>query len=120
MKNRYKSELTTIMLWAQIGSGAFMLLYILVHYVTLSMLLCGEQQFNSFINSLNYPFWIVCERVAFVGLIFHILNGVRMLLLYWGKWINEDEDLCKAVLWGTVILTFVHSLLPFLKGGASG
>ncbi len=114
---KYKMELTTLFKYFQIVSGTALLLFLLLHFSVLYTASLGEDQFSALINSYHTLPVIILERFAFIGMIFHILNGLRIILISFGRWIEVDDDLCQLVLWGTVIFAFIHAVLPFLIGG---
>ncbi len=115
-KIKYKLEISYIYRTCQIFSGVAVLLYLLFHFSVMTALFLGEDLFSSLINFYNHWFFVLIERGAMVGILFHILNGLRMIAISFGLWINEDEDMIRAVLIGTVILSIIHTALPYFRG----
>ncbi len=105
---KYKIEISALFRGCQIWSGIMMLLYLLLHFSVVSGLLFGEEFFVKLINFYNRPLFLIIEQLMMVGILFHILNGLRLLALYFGLWWSEDDDLRATVLVGTSVLGIFH------------
>lgn len=94
-----------------------MALYLIGYVLLLLCFLMGEKSFNAFAQVLHSLPFILLEHLALAGMVFHILNGLRLLCINFGMWINQDEDMRKVVLFGTLIFSFIHSILPLIEAG---
>ncbi|MCF8038217.1 MAG: succinate dehydrogenase, hydrophobic membrane anchor protein [Desulfohalobiaceae bacterium] len=65
--------------WAHRISGLILVGYLLFHLLTLS-LLAQPEQFEAKMSILDTPFFALLEFLLAIPLIFHALNGVRLML----------------------------------------
>ncbi|MFW6052940.1 MAG: succinate dehydrogenase, hydrophobic membrane anchor protein [Desulfosalsimonas sp.] len=94
--------------WAQRATGVLLLLYVWLHIITLSGL-SQPDKFNSQMKIFGFIFFVVLEWLLAIPVIYHALNGGR-LILYEIFQIRKEEILLKwvMVLGGayTVLLAF--------------
>ena len=68
-----------LVFWAHRISGLILVLYLLVHLLTLSAL-ADPAAFSTKMDGFNAPFFTFLEFILAVPLLFHALNGLRLIL----------------------------------------
>lgn len=114
-KYSYRVELSTIFLYGQIGSGICVVLYLIMHSMFLFGLIGGEETFLAVRSFFDSNLWVIMEQLALVGILFHMLNGLRMIALMFGRWCDQDDDMQGVVLLGTLVLSAMHLFLPVIR-----
>jgi succinate dehydrogenase/fumarate reductase cytochrome b subunit len=74
----------------------------------------GENIFNGFMKSMRSPVIGIVEMVLFAGALFHILNGIRILCVNAGYWIDDQLDMAYVVL-VVLFLIFLFHGVPILE-----
>ncbi|MCF8110032.1 MAG: succinate dehydrogenase, hydrophobic membrane anchor protein [Desulfobacteraceae bacterium] len=94
--------------WAQRATGVLLLLYVWLHIITLSGL-SQPDKFNSQMKIFGFILFVVLEWLLAIPVIYHALNGGR-LILYEIFQIRKEEILLKWVLFlggvYTILLAF--------------
>ncbi len=72
----------------------------------------GENAFNRALEILNHPFVSVVLFAPLLGLIYHLINGLRYLLL--DRSLGIDIAIARKSAWFTVILSFILTVVIFL------
>ncbi len=99
-------------------SGAVIALYGVTHVLVMSTALRGEEGFDRLMNTFQQPWVLALEMLLIAVVLFHMLNGVRILLFDLGIGIRRQ----KALFWslmavGAVVLALtVLVTLPYLQG----
>ncbi len=65
-------------------TGMGLVLYLLLHFYMLRQLLIGEAAYNAFIETAHTPFYLSLDAILIFGLVFHGLNGLRVVALGFG------------------------------------
>ena len=101
-------------------TGLGVLLFLCLHVVDTSLLLAGEAAYNHLIRSVYQQWWFQPMEVALGGaLVFHALNGLRIVLLdFWEDGIRWERQLRTGML-ALFVLTVVPlaavMLWPFVR-----
>ncbi len=99
-------------------SGVVIALYGVTHVLVMSTALRGEEGFNRLMNTFQQPWVLALEMLLIAVVLFHMLNGVRILLFDLGIGIRHQ----KALFWGlmavgvVVLALTVLVTLPYLQG----
>jgi succinate dehydrogenase / fumarate reductase cytochrome b subunit len=96
-------------------TGLALLAYLYVHLGVLSMLLIGNSAWHSFLGVVTAKGFLVFDVVLIFGLLFHALNGIRVVLLGSGLWVRYG----RTMLWtGAAIGTcaLIYAALHVLGG----
>lgn len=99
-------------------SGAVIALYGVSHVLVMATALRGEEGFNRLMNAFQQPWVLALEMLLIAVVLFHMLNGVRIVLFDLGVGIRRQ----KAFFWvlmavGAVVLALtVLVTLPYLQG----
>jgi succinate dehydrogenase / fumarate reductase cytochrome b subunit len=88
-------------------SGVLIVLFLLMHLGVLSLLGLGKESFDAFIRFSGNPIQKLLELGMVGCLIFHGLNGIRVIIvdLGWGLYVQ------KRLFWATAALGFVIFVL---------
>jgi succinate dehydrogenase / fumarate reductase cytochrome b subunit len=101
-------------------SGLALALYLIVHILVISSSAVGEGglNFDRLLAQLQQPFWIAVDLLLWAAVLFHMLNGIRILLFDAGLGVRSH----KAVFWGFMAVGVIawalgaYALLPFVLG----
>ena len=99
-------------------SGAVIALYGVTHVLVVATALRGEEGFNRLMNTFQQPWVLALEMLLIAVVLFHMLNGVRIVLFDLGIGIRRQ----KALFWGlmavgaVVLALTVLVTLPYLQG----
>ena len=94
--------------YLQAGSGIAMLVVILFYGYTI-VSLSPISPFSLPLHGDNYSWFIlpILSLVVF-GITFHFFNGLRLLLLRFGLWIDEANDLSAFTIAFSIIVALLH------------
>lgn len=90
-------------------TGIALIGYIFLHIYSLSPLTQGEAVFNKAMQAYSTPFFMVLEWVLFAFVLFHSLNGIRIVIVDWAEGAKYHKQLYK--------LSWVLGILLFLAMG---
>ena len=94
-------------------SGVVLAVYLFVHLYTLSAVLRGAESFDAVMEAFENPVVRLLELLLVVGVLFHTLNGIRLIILHFTPFRRSP-----ALAWATVVLPVlvgVASLRLFLR-----
>lgn len=78
---RYKWE-TGMLAWAMHRlTGVAVTFYLFLHVYTMTKLHGGEAAYNSAVSAFSQPMWKVAEALLFGAVLYHAVNGVRIVLV---------------------------------------
>lgn len=103
-------------------SGLALIFYLLLHVLVISTSLSGPAAFNKLLAILTSPFFLTLDLGLLAAILFHALNGIRILLFDLGIGIRVQKPLFLAV----VIVAFIlwtltfYLTLPYILGKAHG
>lgn len=106
-------------------SGLGVLAFLCLHIVDTSLLLAGEGAYNHLIRSVYQQWWFQPMEIALgAALLFHALNGVRVILIdFWDRGVRYERRLWQATLVLFVLLTVplaAAMLAPFVGPALAG
>lgn len=84
-------------------TGFFFTFYLLTHILVMSNLARGEAQFNKTMVFLASPIFKIGECALLACILFHMLNGIRILLFDWADAYRKE----KVFFYGLMIIAFV-------------
>ncbi|MBM4158958.1 MAG: succinate dehydrogenase, cytochrome b556 subunit [Ignavibacteria bacterium] len=90
-------------------SGIALLLYIFMHIWSLSPLTSGKEAFEHKMAMYSTPVFSVIEWLLFAIVLFHSLNGIRIVLVDWADGARYHKKLYK--------LTWIVGIVLFLAMG---
>jgi succinate dehydrogenase / fumarate reductase cytochrome b subunit len=104
-------------------SGIALIGYLFLHIYSLSPLSQGRDAFNSAMQTYSTPFIMVLEWVLFAFVLFHSLNGVRIVLVDWADGSRYHKQLFKySVVIGLILflamgyIMFSHEITKMFAG----
>ncbi len=94
------------------ATGLGILFFLLVHIVDIMLIGLGRDIYDETVHFYANPFLIPME-IALVGaVIFHTLNGLRILLIdFWERGVHMQKSLFYAAIIGTIILTIPSAVI---------
>jgi succinate dehydrogenase / fumarate reductase cytochrome b subunit len=122
---------TVIAYQSGVGMGAFVLhritglsliFYLLTHILVISTSLRGPKAFNNLLTVLTSPPFIVADLALLAAILFHGLNGVRILLFDLGVGIRQQKLIFWLLLLPAVVIWLItfYLTLPHLLGKLYG
>ncbi len=99
-------------------SGALIALYGVSHVMVLATALRGEKGFNRVMEGLHEPWVLALEMALIAVILFHMFNGVRIILFDAGIGIRHQKSLFWALMAvAALLLAFTVAItLPYLQG----
>ena len=91
-------------------TGVALIAYLFMHIFSLSPLSQGRQAFNEFMQHYTTPFFMVMEWLLFAFVLFHSLNGVRIVIVDWADGAKYHRQL--------YTLSWILGIILFLAMGA--
>ncbi|HMS66170.1 MAG TPA: succinate dehydrogenase, cytochrome b556 subunit [Ignavibacteria bacterium] len=91
-------------------TGIALIAYLFLHVYSLSPLTQGEAAFNAKMQTYSSPFFMVIEWFLFAFVLFHALNGIRIVIVDWADGAKYHKHMHK--------LSWIIGILLFLGMGA--
>ena len=76
-------------------TGIVLIGYLFVHIYSLSLLSKGKAAFDSEMITFSSPIMLILEWFLFAFVLFHALNGVRIILVDWAEGARYHKQLLK-------------------------
>lgn len=101
-------------------SGLALSAYLIVHIIVISSSARGPSgvNFNSLLATLTQPFFLVLDLLLWAAVLYHTLNGIRVLLFDAGIGVRHQKE----IFWGLMaiaVLAWVGGIVlifPFIAG----
>lgn len=91
-------------------TGIALIGYLFLHIYSLSPLTEGEVAFNNKMAAFSSPFFMVLEWFLFAFVLFHALNGIRIVIVDWADGAKYHKQLYR--------LSWIVGIILFLAMGA--
>ncbi|MBX7041297.1 MAG: succinate dehydrogenase, cytochrome b556 subunit [Ignavibacteria bacterium] len=91
-------------------TGIALIAYLFLHIYSLSPLTQGEAAFNAKMATFASPLFMVIEWLLFAFVLFHSLNGIRIVIVDWADGAKYHKQLYR--------LSWVLGIILFLAMGA--
>ena len=88
-------------------TGVALVGYLFLHILVISTVQAGQDAFDSVLIVLQKPFFVVLDLFLIAAVVYHALNGVRVLLFDLGIGLKRQADLFWVCMVLTTILTLV-------------
>ena len=89
-------------------TGIGVLLFLCLHILDTALVVLGPEHYNAIINLYRAPLFRVMEVGLFASVLFHALNGVRIMLIdFWADLTRIQRQLFYAE-----VVCFVAIMLP--------
>jgi len=95
-------------------SGVALTLYLILHIYVLHHLLDGPAAFDELMQTIQSPLFKVLEVALLGAVLYHALNGVRILWIDFGSGAKNHQPW----FWATVsigVVAFILGAIPILK-----
>jgi succinate dehydrogenase / fumarate reductase cytochrome b subunit len=94
-------------------TGIALIAYLFMHIFSLSPLSQGRQAFNEFMSHYTTPFFMAMEWFLFAFVLFHSLNGVRIVLVDWADGARYHKSLYRYSIVIGVVMFFAMGYVMF-------
>lgn len=94
-------------------TGIALMGYLFLHIYSLSPLTNGEVAFNRAMETYTTPFFMVLEWLLFAFVLFHSLNGIRIVIVDWADGAKYHKQLYRMTLVLGIILFLAMGVLMF-------
>ncbi len=91
-------------------SGLALIFYLTLHVWVIHHLNYGPQKFNAVMAFLNSPLFKVLEIALWAGILFHTLNGIRLLIIDFAGGAKVHVKLFYVVMLLTIVLTIIGAI----------
>lgn len=88
-------------------TGVALVGYLFLHILVISTVQAGEDAFDGVLMVLQKPFFVVLDLFLIAAVVYHGLNGVRVLLFDLGIGLKQQAGLFWVCMAATTILTVV-------------
>jgi succinate dehydrogenase / fumarate reductase, cytochrome b subunit len=97
------------------ATGLGILFFLTVHIIDIMLVGLGSEIYDKSVEHYANPFLIPME-VALVGaVIYHTLNGLRIILIdFWSKGVRYQKELFWAAIVGTILLTIPSAIIIYI------
>jgi succinate dehydrogenase / fumarate reductase cytochrome b subunit len=103
-------------------TGIALIGYLFLHIYSVSSLSQGKVAFNGFMEHYTGTFFMILEWLLFAFVLFHSLNGIRIVLVDWADGARYHKQLYRFTWVAGIILFFLmgfvmfsHEILKILK-----
>ena len=94
-------------------SGIALIGYLFLHVYSLSPLSQGKAAFQHKMELYSTPFFMVLEWILFIVVLFHSLNGIRIVLVDWADGAKYHKQLYRFSWIIGIILFFAMGFIMF-------
>ena len=91
-------------------TGLALLSYIVINAMIMLLLTLGEEKFNSVMSLMHSPYVLILEMFLLLSVLFHTLNGIRILFFDVGLWIEDQKDIA----WTVIVFVIILFLIMFI------
>jgi succinate dehydrogenase / fumarate reductase cytochrome b subunit len=101
-------------------TGVALVLYLFMHIWVIGSINQGPEAFNARLNMVQTPFFKLAEIALLAAVVYHGLDGIRLLMVNWFKVTEYRKSLFYAVMAVSVLLVIaggVPILIFMLEGG---
>lgn len=106
----YHKGIGMIFRYLHMVTGVALLSYIIIHTITMLLLVLGEEQFNHVMKSMHSPYILIPEMFLLLSVLFHSLNGIRILFFNAGLWIEDQKEIA----WTVIVFIIILFLIMFI------
>ena len=78
-------------------TGVALVLYLLVHIVVISSARGGEKNFDNLLGLLQTPLFVVLDLALLAAILYHGLNGIRVVLFDLGIGVRSQRNIFAVV-----------------------
>lgn len=86
--------------WAHRITGIGLSIYLIMHTYVLSSAISSPESFTQRMSDVQNPFFAALEVLLIAGVFFHMLNGLRIVVVDFFAWTRSH----KALFWVVIVL----------------
>jgi succinate dehydrogenase / fumarate reductase cytochrome b subunit len=91
-------------------TGVALVLYLFTHMWVIGSITQGPEAFNARLNLVQTPFFKLAEIALLAAVVYHGLDGIRLLMVNWFKITDYRKSLLYAVLAISVLLVIAGGI----------
>ncbi len=91
-------------------TGVMLVLYLFTHMWVIGSINQGPEVFNARLNMVQTPFFKLAEIALLAAVVYHGLDGIRLLLVNWFKITDYRKSLFYAVLAISVLIVIAGGI----------
>lgn len=110
----YHKGIGMIFRYLHMVTGVALISYIVITAIIIMLLTLGEEKFNSVMDLMHSPYVLILEMFLLLSVLFHTLNGIRILFFDVGLWIEDQKDIAYTVIVFVIIL-FLIMFIPIFE-----
>ena len=110
----YHKGIGMIFRYLHMVTGVSLLSYIIINAVILILLTLGEEKFDSVMSLMHSPYILILEMFLLLSVLFHTLNGIRILFFDVGLWIEDQKEIAYTIIVFVIIL-FLIMFIPIFE-----
>ncbi len=95
-------------------SGLALVFYLILHVWVIHHLNYGPEKFKDVMAFLNTPIFKLLEIALWAGILFHTLNGIRLLIIDFAGGARFHKKMFYVVMLLVIILTVIGAI-PFIQ-----
>ena len=110
----YHKGIGMIFRYVHMVTGVSLLSYIIINAVILIFLTLGEEKFDSVMSLMHSPYILILEMFLLLSVLFHTLNGIRIIFFDVGLWVEDQKEIAYTVIVFVIIL-FLIMFIPIFE-----
>lgn len=112
---RLNKNIGNFSFWAHRITGIGLSVYLVMHFYVLSAAISGPASFTERMSAVQNPFFAVLEVLLVAGVLFHMLNGLRITISDFFAWSRTHKVFFYAVIALFVIMMVIVILYQVPK-----
>ena len=110
----YHKGIGMVFRYLHMVTGVALLSYIVIHTITMILLALGKEKFDHVMSLMHSPYILILEMFLLLSVLFHSLNGIRILFFNAGLWIDDQKEIAWTVI-AFVIILFLIMFIPIFE-----
>jgi succinate dehydrogenase / fumarate reductase, cytochrome b subunit len=94
-------------------SGLVLVAYLFAHIIVVSQAQKGSETFDKLFKTLESPLFVVLDLVLLGAVLYHMMNGIRVLLFDLGVAIRKQKTVFYAVIGVGIAVLAVFAVVSF-------
>ena len=94
-------------------SGLVLVAYLFAHIFVISQAQRGSESFDRLFKTLESPLFVVLDLVLLGAVLYHMMNGIRVLFFDFGVAIKKQKTLFYVVIGVGVVVLVVFAVVSF-------
>jgi succinate dehydrogenase / fumarate reductase cytochrome b subunit len=94
-------------------SGLVLMAYLFAHIIVISQAQRGSATFDKLFKTLESPLFVVLDLVLLGAVLYHMMNGIRVLLFDLGVAIKQQKTVFYVVVGIAVVVLAVFAVVSF-------